>query len=90
LFVTAGNKVTYPNVTGDIKEFRGYFHVTPSSPASGRRARACIVIRDRKEEPTALNDNVMQNNNTKKYMQDGRLVIEINGVRYNAQGQAID
>jgi hypothetical protein len=32
----------------------------------------------------------MQNNNTKKYMQDGRLVIEINGVRYNAQGQAID
>lgn len=90
LFVTAGSKVTYPNVTGDIKEFRGYFHVTPSSPASGRRARACIVIRDRKEEPTALNDNVMQNNNTKKYMQDGRLVIEINGVRYNAQGQAID
>jgi hypothetical protein len=90
LFVTAGNKVTYPNVTADIKEFRGYFRVTPSNPASGRRARACIVIRDRKEEPTALNDNVMQNNNTKKYMQDGRLVIEINGVRYNAQGQAID
>ena len=92
LFVTSGNKVTYPNVTANIKEFRAYFKINSDHPASAsaRRAPARIVIRDRQEEPTGLFDNVMQSNTTKKYMEDCRLVIEINGVRYNAQGQTID
>ena len=90
LFVTAGNKVSYPNATANMKEFRAYFKIPEPLPASGRKAPARIVVRNRAEEPTGLNDNVMLQNNSKKYMQDGRLVIEINGVRYNAQGQTID
>lgn len=89
LFVGSGNKVYYPNQDMTIGAFRGYFQVPVTSPVQGRRPRASIVIRNREETPTALNDNAMQTNTT-KYMQNGRLVIEKNGVRYNAQGQAID
>lgn len=89
LFIGAGNKVYYPDQDVKLRGFRAYFRIPVGSPAQGRKAPARIVIRNREETPTALNDNVMQTNTT-KYMQNGRLVIENNGVRYNAQGQAID
>jgi len=87
LFVGARNYVYYPDEDFYLKPFRAYFKVPVGSPAQGRRTRACIVIRE--EAPTAL-DNIFDNSNAKKYMQDGRLVIENNGIRYNAQGQQID
>lgn len=90
LFVGAHNKVYYPNTDVRLRGFRAYFKVPVGSPAQGRKSRACIVIRDRNEEPTSLNDNMMQTNDVKKYMENGRLVIESNSVRYNAQGFPMD
>lgn len=89
LFIGAGNKVYYPSKNVTVKGFRGYFTVPVGSPVQGRKPRACIVVRDR-QAPTGLNDNVTDSNATRKYMQDGRLVIENNGVRYNAQGLQMD
>ncbi|MBP5477339.1 MAG: hypothetical protein J6Y00_06625 [Paludibacteraceae bacterium] len=90
LFIGTGNKVYYPDQDMTIKDFRGYFEVPASSPVQGRKPGAArFVIRDHKA-PTGVENNVMDENNATKYMQDGRLVIENNGVRYNAQGLQID
>lgn len=90
LFIGKSNVVYYPAEDVEIKGFRGYFEIPAGMLAQGRKPGAArFIIRDRKA-PTGIEDNVMNGNNAAKYIQNGRLVIENNGVRYNAQGQQID
>ena len=91
LFIGKGNKVYYPNEDFNLKGFRAYFKLPDGLiSAPGRAgAPARFIIRNR-QAPTGLNDNVTGSNASRKYMQNGRLVIENNGVRYNAQGQQMN
>lgn len=91
LFIGKGNKVYYPNEDFSLKGFRAYFKLPDgliSAPGKAG-APARFIIRNR-QAPTGLNDNVTGSNASRKYMQNGRLVIENNGVRYNAQGQQMN
>jgi uncharacterized repeat protein (TIGR02543 family) len=87
------NQLYYPNLAKDtwMRAFRGYFtldgmainHIAP---------RVRIVVEGEtttelefvQEDGTAVKDNV------RKYMENGVLVIERNGVRYDATGARID
>ena len=90
LFIGFGNKVYYPDEDVTMPSFRAYFEIPAGTLVQGRKPGAArFIIRDRKA-PTGVENNVMNTNNATKYMQNGRLVIENNGVRYNAQGQMID
>jgi len=87
------NRLYYPNLTNDtwMRAFRGYFtldgmainHIAPRVRivVAGETATELEVVQ---EDGTATKDNV------RKYMKNGVLVIERNGVRYDATGARID
>ena len=88
LFLGANNSLFWPNVAGNIKPFRAYFSIAggPSNAPLRRGMPARIV--EQKHTPTGIDDaNV--NANAVKHLENGILIIEKNGVRYNAQGQIV-
>jgi hypothetical protein len=92
LFVGSGNKVYYPDEDMTLNAFRCYFEIPSGSLAPGRKPGSARFIIREKQAPTGV-DNVTDNASetaAKKYMQNGSLVIENNGVRYNAQGLQLD
>ena len=95
LFLGANNSLYWPSWTEGpdtkyIKPFRAYFSIAggPSSAPIKKGMPARIV--ERELTPTGI-DNQMVNGNCQnaKYLEDGMLIIEKNGVRYNAQGQIV-
>ena len=90
LFLGQNNALYWPNVANKIRAFRAYFY-SGSSVVQSVHPRARIVVRG--ETPTDLSDKADQSFNTdnsaRKYMQDGVLVIERDGKKYNAVGQEI-
>jgi len=77
--------------------YRGYFNFdeTPNTPPTqGVQQRMVAIGQEgvRYIEPYNIGtriDNANANVNANKVMMDGRLVIVINGIRYNAQGQRL-
>ena len=90
LFLGQNNALYWPNVANKIRAFRAYFY-SGSSVVQSVHPRARIVVRG--ETPTDLSDKADRSFNTdnsaRKYMQDGVLVIERDGKKYNAVGQEI-
>lgn len=84
LFLGAGNELFWPEATGDLKGFRAYFEVKGGAAKVAKRAR--IV---QKGEQTQAIDLVDKPNNAHKRIIDGQLVIEKNGMIFNAQGQMV-
>ena len=91
LFLGQNNALYWPNVANKIRAFRAYFY-SGSSVVQSVHPRARIVVRG--ETPTDLSDKADQSFNTdnsaRKYMQDGVLVIERDGKKYNAVGQEME
>ncbi len=86
LMVGANNTVFYPSVSAPIRAFRAYFEVETYGQFGGRRLSARLVIRQSPTTATDLMDNTTIQSATDKYIENGMLIIERNGIRYNAQG----
>ena len=87
LFLGQNNALYWPNVANKIRAFRAYFY-SGSSVVQSVHPRARIVVRG--ETPTDLSDKSEQSApSVKKYMENGSLVIERDGKKYNAVGQEI-
>ena len=83
LFLGENNTLFWPELsTGNMKAFRAYFELK-DVPAN---VQARI---GRAESQTTAIENQKSHIDNHKYMKDGQLLIERNGVIYNAQGQTI-
>ena len=89
------NKIYYPNLTSGnlIRAFRGYFVV--NAPA-GVTPRVRIVVEDQNataidviEMDVDADGDISVPSDTRKYIENGVLIIERNGVRYDATGKMI-
>lgn len=87
LFLGAHNTLFYPNAAGNIKPFRAYFHLTGGKAGAPRKGMPARIV-ERQNAPTAV-DNATNNAQYTKRVENGQLVIERNGVRYNAAGQVV-
>ena len=88
LFLGQNNNLYWPNVNNDIRAFRAYFY-SGSSVVQSVHPRARIVVRG--ETPTDVEERIADGNGSapRKYLHNGVLVIEKNGIRYNAVGQPL-
>ena len=87
VFVNEDNMPYWPSTPSTLKPFRCYFVVD----ANGNNAPVCgmpVNIVERENAPTAL-DAVHNDVPFVKTIENGMLIIEKNGVRYNAQGQIV-
>ena len=89
LFLGQNNALYWPNVANKIRAFRAYFY-SGSSEVQSVHPRARIVVRG--ETPTDVEERIADGNASapRKYLHNGVLVIEKNGIRYNAVGQVIE
>ena len=83
LFLGENNTLFWPESTGNINGFRAYFEL------KGVAANAVQARIGRAESQTTAIENQKSHIDIHKYMKDGQLFIERNGVIYNAQGQTI-
>lgn len=83
LFLGEDNTLFWPESTGNMNAFRAYFVV------KGAAANAVQARIGRAESQTTAIENQHSHIDNHKYMKDGQLLIERNGVIYNAQGQTI-
>lgn len=90
------NRLYYPNRNGNtMRPFRAFFRVDGVGADIIPRVRIVVdgkVIDTLEEYPDAsesASDNSSQDRATRKYVEKGILIIERNGVKYNAQGAII-
>lgn len=86
LFLGANNTLYWPNKAGTIKPFRAYFSISGGGPAHIRRGMPAQIVEN--DNPEGIN-NTNAEKIAVKAIQNGMLIIEKNGVRYNAQGQIV-
>ena len=87
LFLGQNNTLYWPNTANKIRAFRAYFY-SGDGVVQSVHPRVRIVLHE--QTPTDLSDKSEQSTpSVKKYMENGSLVIEHDGIRYNAVGQEI-
>ena len=91
LFLGQNNQLYWPNVANDIRAFRAYFY-SGNNTVQAVHPRVRLVVRP--ETPT----DVIEGYNAdtwsavvpaRKVLDNGNLIIERDGIRYNAVGQII-
>ena len=88
LFLGPSNTLYWPSAAGNIKPFRAYFSVAGGAGAPIRRGMQARIV-ERENAPTAVDFINSDEIKLNKTIENGMLVIEKNGVRYNAQGQIV-
>ena len=88
LFLAEGNTIYWPAQAKTVKGFRAYFNVTVNSGALKIKAGMPARIVERAEVPTGIED-VRGDVQSLKLIENGRVVILRNGVKYTIQGQVI-
>lgn len=86
LFLGAENTLYWPNTAGNIKPFRAYFSISGGGPSYIRRGMPAQIV---ETDGTEGVDNTHSEKIAAKTVKNGMLVIEKNGMRYNAQGQIV-
>ena len=86
LYLQANNILNFSNNAVTIKGSRAYFHVKIPG-ASSIISRARIV---KNEEEVSAVELVNSENNSRKVIEDGQLIIIRDGVRYNVMGIVIE
>ncbi|MBQ7697358.1 MAG: hypothetical protein IJT35_02110 [Paludibacteraceae bacterium] len=81
------NQLYYPNTTAgtSIRAYRGFFR--SDIPVNASRVR---IIAEGEEIGELIIDNGQLSEDAVKYIENGILYIERNGIRYDAQGQRIE
>ena len=89
LYLSNNSKLYYPSADAVMKGFRAYFSVDEDGPAHAPIARGAKVrISEPSNAPTAV-DNVQNNAQSIKVLENNHVVIIRNGVKYTVQGQKI-
>ena len=85
-YVVTGSSLRYARTSGtDINGNRAFFRKIGDAASAPRRA---IIVIDGEEREVEITDDAIEEvQNVRKYMENGVLIIERNGVRFNAQGQ---
>ena len=92
LFLGQNNQLYWPNVANDIRAFRAYFY-SGNNTVQAVHPRVRLVVRP--ETPT----DVIEGYNAdtwsavvpaRKVLDNGNLIIERDGIRYNAVGQKVN
>ena len=94
------NRLYFPNQTNGTKmrSFRGYFEIQDANGMVYSPERVRIVARGKNGTTVEVKESdaddadladAMEDSAVRKYIHHGILVIERNGVKYNAQGQVI-
>ena len=88
LFLGQDNALYWPNTANPIRAFRAYFY-SGNNAVQAIHPRVRIVVRG--ETPTDVEERIADGNGSapRKYLHNGVLVIEKNGIRYNAVGQPL-
>ncbi len=89
LFLGQNNQLYWPNVANNIRAFRAYFY-SGDGVVQSVHPRARIVVRG--ETPTGVIEGYDADGDVRapsKYIDNGNLIIERDGKRYNAVGQEI-
>ena len=87
------NRLYYPKTSGGsiLRAFRAYFHIKNANGMSYAQPRVRIVAEGASGETmTVLETDIDAQAETRKYVEDGILIIERGGVRYDAQGKRMD
>lgn len=79
-----------PNSGMTIKGNRAFFRKIGDAASAPAPRRAIVVIDGEEREVEIADGNIEEVQNVRKYMENGILIIERNGVRYNAQGQVAE
>ena len=87
----SGNRLYYPHASGNwLYAFSGYFFV-PSVSSVAPRVRMMVNGQETSVEIEEFGaDSQAAEAGIKKYIQDGVMVIERNGVKYDAQGHKLN
>jgi len=85
LFLGANNTLYWPSVTGNIKGFRAYFNVRGAAQQCASRAR----IVQASDAATSTEAAKAHEAKSSKFIQDGQIYFEHNGMRYNTMGQKV-
>ena len=89
LFVHTNNTLTWAGKEGtSLKSFRAFFQRTPASSGAPLRYGMRARIVEHEETATAV-ENVQNNVQSTKVLENDQVVIIRNGVKYNVQGQII-
>lgn len=88
-YVATGNSLRYASTLGSVvKGNRAFFRkINDAAPAP---RRAIIVIDGEEVEVEIAGDAIEEVQDVRKYIENGVLIIERNGVRMDAQGKRID
>ena len=91
LFLGQNNSLYWPNVNNDIRAFRAYFY-SGNSTVQAVRPRARIVVKEQTATSveSMSDESDLSDKSVRKYLHNGVLVIERDGVKYNAVGQPIE
>ena len=84
-----GNHLYYPHANGNtMRAFCGYFKVGAQTPGVAPRIKMMVNGEQTNVqiEEFGADGEAHQTETIRKYIQDGTLVIERNGIRYDAQG----
>ncbi len=87
------NRLYYPKTSGGsiLRAFRAYFHIKNANGMSYAQPRVRIVAEGASGETmTVLETDIDAQAETRKYVEDGILIIERGGVRYDAQGKRME
>ena len=86
-----GNKIYYPNITtgSTILAYRGIFRSIDREPLNAERIRI-IVDGEEKAELEVINGELQDVQETKKFIENGVLYIERNGIIYDATGRKVE
>lgn len=87
LFLGPSNQLFWPSDAGNIKPFRAYFSVAGGASGAPRRGMPVRIV-ERENAPTGF-EAIHKDVHFNKTIENGMLMIEKNGVRYNAQGQIV-
>jgi len=90
LFLGQNNTLYWPNVANKIRAFRAYFY-SGDGVVQSVHPRARIVVQSETATGVEETDATRgaDGSSAKKYLRNGSLVIERDGVKYNAVGQVI-
>jgi hypothetical protein len=89
LFVHTNNNLTWSGKEEtSLKAFRAYFNRTASAPAPLRPGMRARIV-EHYQMPTGIENVQNAEIKTQKFIENGRVVIIRNGVKYSVQGQVI-
>lgn len=90
-YVATGNSLRYASTLGSVvKGNRAFFRKINDAASSSAPRRAIMVIDGEEVEVEIAGDTIEEVQDVRKYMENGILIIERNGVRMDAQGKRIN